>query len=55
MKKLWVEQYRPNTVDGYVFTDESQRQQMGDSAYAFFLQHQGATSRTMDVLKPFIH
>ncbi|MFZ6724068.1 lipid IV(A) 3-deoxy-D-manno-octulosonic acid transferase [Undibacterium sp. MH2W] len=35
--------------------DESQRQQMGDSAYAFFLQHQGATSRTMDVLKPFIH
>ena len=35
--------------------DESKRQQMGDSAYAFFLQHQGATSRTMDVLKPFIH
>lgn len=28
MKKLWVEQYRPNTVDGYVFTDESQRQQV---------------------------
>ena len=28
MKKLWVEQYRPNTVDGYVFTDESQKQQV---------------------------
>jgi len=28
MKKLWTEAYRPNTVDGYVFTDESQRQQV---------------------------
>jgi DNA polymerase III delta prime subunit len=28
MKQLWVEQYRPSTVDGYVFTDESQRQQV---------------------------
>jgi replication factor C small subunit len=28
MKKLWVEAYRPNTVDGYVFTDEGQRQQV---------------------------
>lgn len=26
MKQLWVEQYRPNTVDGYVFTDPAQRQ-----------------------------
>jgi replication factor C small subunit len=25
MKQLWVEQYRPNTVDGYVFTDTKQR------------------------------
>ena len=25
MKKLWVEQYRPSTVDGYVFTDSKQR------------------------------
>ena len=22
MKELWVEKYRPNTVDGYVFRDE---------------------------------
>ena len=28
MKKLWVESYRPNTVDGYVFTDDSQRKQV---------------------------
>lgn len=28
MKQLWVEQYRPNTVDGYVFTDANQRQQV---------------------------
>jgi DNA polymerase III delta prime subunit len=28
MKQLWVEQYRPSTVDGYVFTDDSQRQQV---------------------------
>ena len=28
MKQLWVEQYRPNTIDGYVFRDESQREQI---------------------------
>jgi replication factor C small subunit len=28
MKELWVEKYRPNTVDGYVFRDESQRKQI---------------------------
>ena len=28
MKKLWVEQYRPNTVDGYVFRDENQKKQI---------------------------
>jgi replication factor C small subunit len=28
MKELWVEKYRPNTVDGYVFRDESQRKQV---------------------------
>jgi DNA polymerase III delta prime subunit len=28
MKELWVEKYRPNTVDGYVFVDESQREQV---------------------------
>jgi DNA polymerase III delta prime subunit len=28
MKQLWVEQYRPNTLDGYVFVDESQRDQV---------------------------
>jgi DNA polymerase III delta prime subunit len=28
MKELWVEKYRPKTVDGYVFRDESQRKQV---------------------------
>jgi len=28
MKELWVEKYRPNTVDGYVFVDDSQREQV---------------------------
>ena len=26
--KLWVEKYRPNTVDGYVFTDDKQKDQV---------------------------
>jgi len=28
MKELWVEKYRPNTVDGYVFRDEHQKKQV---------------------------
>jgi replication factor C small subunit len=28
MKELWVEKYRPKTVDGYVFRDEHQRKQI---------------------------
>jgi replication factor C small subunit len=28
MKELWVEKYRPKTVDGYVFRDGSQRKQV---------------------------
>jgi replication factor C small subunit len=28
MKELWVEKYRPNTVDGYVFVDQAQRDQI---------------------------
>ena len=28
MKQLWVEQYRPKTLDGYVFQDESMREQV---------------------------
>jgi len=28
MKELWVEKYRPTTVDGYVFMDDAQREQV---------------------------
>jgi replication factor C small subunit len=28
MKELWVEKYRPNTVDGYVFRDAHQKEQV---------------------------
>tara|TARA_B110000858_G_C17703913_1_gene427286 strand:- start:12 stop:926 length:915 start_codon:yes stop_codon:yes gene_type:complete len=28
MKELWVEKYRPSTVDGYVFRDDAQRNQV---------------------------
>tara|TARA_B100001057_G_scaffold480843_1_gene554147 strand:- start:917 stop:1834 length:918 start_codon:yes stop_codon:yes gene_type:complete len=28
MKELWVEKYRPNTIDGYVFRDEHQKKQV---------------------------
>jgi DNA polymerase III delta prime subunit len=28
MKQLWVEKYRPATVDGYVFVDDTQREQV---------------------------
>ena len=27
-KELWVEKYRPNTVDGYVWRDDNQRKQV---------------------------
>ena len=28
MKDLWVEKYRPDTLDGYVFKDQSQKEQI---------------------------
>ena len=28
MKELWVEQYRPNTVDGYVFKNASHKEKI---------------------------
>ena len=38
-----------------LLSDDQKRQHMGESAHAFFLQHQGATSRTLDILKPFLN
>ncbi|MES2049509.1 MAG: lipid IV(A) 3-deoxy-D-manno-octulosonic acid transferase [Pseudomonadota bacterium] len=34
--------------------DAETRNQMGESAYAFFLQHQGATDRTLQVLRQYL-
>ena len=34
--------------------DAASRINMGENAYAFFLQHQGATDRTLQVLRQFI-
>ena len=28
MKQLWVEKYRPADIEGYVFRDETQREQV---------------------------
>ena len=28
MKELWVEKYRPKTLDGYVFESDHQREQI---------------------------
>ena len=28
MKELWVEKYRPNTIDEYVFKDDAQKRQV---------------------------
>ena len=28
MKELWVEKYRPKTLDGYVFRDQRQKEQI---------------------------
>ena len=28
MKELWIEKYRPKTIDGYVFVEDTQRQQV---------------------------
>ncbi|MBI3285133.1 MAG: lipid IV(A) 3-deoxy-D-manno-octulosonic acid transferase [Burkholderiales bacterium] len=37
-----------------LLADTPSRRQMGESAHAFFLQHQGATARTMQMLEPWL-
>lgn len=39
MKQLWVEQYRPKTVDGYVFQDEGMREQVQSWIKAGMIPH----------------
>ena len=39
MKELWVEKYRPSTVDGYVFRDNAQRQQVNQWITDGTIQH----------------
>jgi len=30
LQELWTEKYRPNTLDGYVFSNEQQKEQLED-------------------------
>jgi replication factor C small subunit len=39
MQELWVEKYRPRTVDGYVFVDEAQREQVDSWIKAESIPH----------------
>jgi DNA polymerase III delta prime subunit len=39
MKQLWVEQYRPKTVDGYVFQDDSMKEQVQSWVKAGMIPH----------------
>jgi len=39
MQELWVEKYRPRTVDGYVFVDQAQREQVDSWILAKSIPH----------------
>ena len=39
MQQLWVEKYRPQTVDGYVFVDQAQREQVDSWIQAKSIPH----------------
>jgi replication factor C small subunit len=39
MKQLWVEQYRPSTLDGYVFQDEAHKEQVTSWINAGIIPH----------------
>lgn len=39
MKQLWVEQYRPSTLDGYVFQDDAQKEQVQSWIKAGMIPH----------------
>ena len=62
MKELWVEKYRPATVEGYVFRDDAQIQKFGygertenlETSYSFYGRRKkpAATAATADAKKP---
>ena len=39
MRELWVEKYRPKTLDGYVFKDQNQKSQIESWIKAGTLPH----------------
>jgi DNA polymerase III delta prime subunit len=53
MKELWVEKYRPNTLDGYVFKDDHQKNQIenwikeGSIPHLLFSGHAGVGKTTL--------
>ena len=59
MKQLWVEQYRPKSVDGYVFQDDSMREQVQswikDKSIPHLLLHGGPGTGKTTLAKMLIN
>jgi replication factor C small subunit len=59
MKQLWVEQYRPKTLDGYVFQDDSMREQVAswikDGSIPHLLLHGGPGTGKTTLAKMLIN
>jgi replication factor C small subunit len=59
MKELWVEKYRPKTMDGYVFIDDAQREQVASwinsGTIPHLLFHGGAGTGKTTLAKMLIH
>ena len=59
MKQLWVEQYRPKTLDGYVFQDDSMKEQVAswikDGSIPHLLLHGGPGTGKTTLAKMLIN